>query len=263
MRKRPRVTGTGGVGGDECNPFLAWRRRSSSGDFLRSHDDLRQLVDARAQGRVTTVNLEHMYWMRYDAEFVTAFQEADWVTADGWPLVVLARPAGVTRVTGNQLCASLTRGGQLKPLRYALLGSDDDTCDAFAALCAAAGHARVLCWHGRLEDMLLREVTQQAREEAVDLLLLSLDAKRGEVTAHALRGGGAPGMILNVGGGVGMAVGTTPAAPSVFERVGLEWLYRLVREPCRLARRYLVRYPSLVPSLLRALLTWSREERRP
>ncbi len=263
MQKPPRVTGAAGASGDGGNPFLAWRRRSWSGDLLRSHEDLRQLVDSRAQGRVTTVNLEHMYWMRHDPDFAAAFQAADWVTADGWPLVVFAGPAETARVTGKRLCASLTRGGQLKPLRYALLGSDDDTCDTYAALCAVAGHARVLCWHGRLQDVSLDEVAQRSREQAVDLLLVSLDAKRGEVAAHALRRGGVPGIVVNVGGGVGMAVGTTPAAPNFLEKAGLEWLYRLVREPSRLGKRYLVRYPSLVPSLLRALLIWRSEEYRP
>jgi UDP-N-acetyl-D-mannosaminuronic acid transferase (WecB/TagA/CpsF family) len=60
-------------------------------------------------------------------------------------------------------------------------------------------------------------------------------------------GGGAPGggVILCVGAAVDFLSGTLPRAPMAFQRFGLEWLFRLLSDPLRLWRRYLVDGPKV------------------
>lgn len=67
--------------------------------------------------------------------------------------------------------------------------------------------------------------------------------------ATALR----PAVMLGIGAGLDFWAGTAQRAPEWVSAAGLEWLYRLAREPRRLWRRYLVRDPAFLWILLREL----------
>jgi len=63
----------------------------------------------------------------------------------------------------------------------------------------------------------------------------------------------APAVSLGVGAALDFAAGAVRRAPLWMQRAGLEWFYRLIREPRRLARRYLWNDPRFLAILLR---TW-------
>jgi N-acetylglucosaminyldiphosphoundecaprenol N-acetyl-beta-D-mannosaminyltransferase len=62
-----------------------------------------------------------------------------------------------------------------------------------------------------------------------------------------------PAVMLAVGGSLDFVAGTIPRAPDWMARSGLEWLFRLTREPRRLWRRYLLRDPKFLIIVGRAL----------
>lgn len=66
-----------------------------------------------------------------------------------------------------------------------------------------------------------------------------------------------PAVAIGLGGSLDFAAGRVRRAPSWMSRAGLEWLFRLCREPRRLAHRYLVRDAQIVPIFLRA---WVRAD---
>ena len=68
--------------------------------------------------------------------------------------------------------------------------------------------------------------------------------------AEALR----PAVLVGVGAAFEFVAGTLPRAPQWMSATGLEWLYRLAREPARLGPRYLVRDPRFAVIVLRELL---------
>ena len=70
--------------------------------------------------------------------------------------------------------------------------------------------------------------------------LLAVGSPLQEQLAAAIRDQGATGVGLCVGAALEFWTGITPRAPPVLRRLGLEWLFRLWREPRRLARRYLI-----------------------
>ena len=63
----------------------------------------------------------------------------------------------------------------------------------------------------------------------------------------------APALALGLGGSLDFVAGKVPRAPRWMSRAGLEWSYRLAREPRRMAHRYLVRDRKIVPLFLRML----------
>jgi N-acetylglucosaminyldiphosphoundecaprenol N-acetyl-beta-D-mannosaminyltransferase len=86
-----------------------------------------------------------------------------------------------------------------------------------------------------------------------DLVLVGMGAPKQELLAHALWKRSPRTVFLGVGATLDFLAGTQPRAPRWMSRAGLEWLYRLGREPRRLWRRYLVRDPRFVSIVLRQL----------
>ena len=89
-------------------------------------------------------------------------------------------------------------------------------------------------------------------------VFIAVGSPRQERLAAALAATGqAAGVGLCVGASLAFLAGVEKRAPAWMGRHGLEWLYRLASDPRRLARRYLLDSPRVVPMLLRArLATW-------
>ena len=79
---------------------------------------------------------------------------------------------------------------------------------------------------------------------------LAIGSPQQEIVAFKLKERGkARGLALCVGAAVNFLTGVEKRAPLVMQQMGFEWLYRLIRDPRRLARRYLVRGPRIFPLL--------------
>lgn len=80
--------------------------------------------------------------------------------------------------------------------------------------------------------------------------LLAVGSPQQEILAHELqRRGVARGLALCIGASINFLTGSERRAPRWMQRCGLEWLYRLLQNPARLAHRYLVRGPRIFPLL--------------
>jgi exopolysaccharide biosynthesis WecB/TagA/CpsF family protein len=83
--------------------------------------------------------------------------------------------------------------------------------------------------------------------------LLAIGSPQQETIAQLLKARGrAKGMALCIGASVNFLTGDERRAPQWMQKLGCEWLYRLLQDPKRLAKRYLVRGPRVF-SLLRKL----------
>lgn len=86
-------------------------------------------------------------------------------------------------------------------------------------------------------------VVTRIKESGARLVLVGLGCPRQEVWAYEYREAlGVP--ILAVGAAFDFHAGTLPQAPGWMQRRGLEWLYRLSKEPWRLWKRYLLLNPA-------------------
>jgi N-acetylglucosaminyldiphosphoundecaprenol N-acetyl-beta-D-mannosaminyltransferase len=89
-------------------------------------------------------------------------------------------------------------------------------------------------------------VVARVRAAKADLVLVGLGAPKQELWIDQVRSALEPAVLLGVGASLDFLAGTIPRAPRWMSRSGLEWLYRLGREPGRLWRRYLVRDPKFL-----------------
>jgi N-acetylglucosaminyldiphosphoundecaprenol N-acetyl-beta-D-mannosaminyltransferase len=192
---------------------------------------------------VVTPNIHHLRLARIDPAFQLVLDRAEYVLADGWPLIVasrLLRPSLPGRIAGIDLVDDiLTADGPR--LRVALLGGPPGAAGRFANRISES-HSVVYVNELRLgawdTPEGIRAISDAIGAACPNLTLIGIGAPRQELLADSLRRR-VCGPIVCCGAAIEVLAGDTPRAPAVLRKTGLEWAFRLIREPRRLGPRYL------------------------
>lgn len=233
-----------------------FERLAARDAVLPNDESLSDYLCAEAAGRVQTVNLHHVYLVARDPSFCCATLAADRYTADGWPIVLICQLLGhqVARVTGRAYVQNLVER-RPKSHRVALVGATQTSGDAFAELLKSAGHVLVLQEHGRVEDWDAENLALKIQVAHADVVLVAVTPPRGEEVAARIQVRLPGKSIIAVGGAIDMAVGAARPAPPAWRLAGAEWLWRLLGDPRRLWRRYLLEcLPTLLITVPSALI---------
>ncbi len=229
--------------------------------FAGALDAIERLVESGTGGAVFTPNVDHVVTAESNAAFREAYASASLSLVDGQPLVWASRLLGSRlpeKISGADLVDPLlARAGQ-RGWRVFLVGGAPGAAIASAQRFAGAYGVQIAgIEDGRIElaggpaDEALIERIRRARPH---LVLVALGAPKQELWIAGRRERLAPAVSLGVGAALDFAAGSVRRAPPWMQRAGLEWLYRLVQEPRRLARRYLWNDPRFLAILLR---TWT------
>lgn len=193
-----------------------------------------------------TLNLDHLVKRRADAAFRAAYARADLVTADGAPVVRLARRQGarLERTTGadlvDPLCAAAARAGT--PVYF--YGSSTEALERAARELTARHPGLIVA--GLDAPPMGFDPRSPAAERAgaaiaasgARICFLALGAPKQEVLADRLARRH-PGVgFVCIGAALDFIAGAQNRAPRFFQNNGLEWLWRLGADPRRLAARY-------------------------
>jgi N-acetylglucosaminyldiphosphoundecaprenol N-acetyl-beta-D-mannosaminyltransferase len=232
-------------------------------DLVRRHQVVAFVAHAvleRRKAIVANHNLHSIYFCGKDARMTAFFSKADLIEIDSMPLVYWARLLGLPTTQSNR-CTYL------------------DWRDSFWAA-ASAGGWRVYCLGGRPgvgEEAVRRlrlewpgvtfathhgyfdQASGSAENRAVlddinafgpDIILVGMGMPIQETWVGENFDEISTGVALTVGAAIDYEAGAQPPAPRFLGGLCLEWLYRLVRDPRRLAGRYLVEPWTLMPRAL-------------
>jgi N-acetylglucosaminyldiphosphoundecaprenol N-acetyl-beta-D-mannosaminyltransferase len=219
-------------------------------DTVSFHDTIAQIdrsIADRSRLIIATGNLDFMAIARRDATFCLELQQCDLVVPDGVPLLWLARLAGFAtagRVNGTDLAVACVELSNRTGARIAFVGGEPSVAGRAAeVLQQRYPNAHMSVIPTPKLDSREAELETAARTAAArpDVVLVGLGAPRQErwMLDHLATTGASVG--IGVGGSFEMIAGTRRRAPRLLQRTGLEWLWRMVREPRRLAGRYLLR----------------------
>ena len=180
---------------------------------------------------------------RHDPAFRRAMAEADVVYADGMSVVWLARLAGAEQL---ERCGTTDLGWSVlhelnvrlgRPARVALLGGPDGlTHRAGVVLAADASVDVVATEHGYHQDW--DEVLARVVAARPDVLVVGLGAPREMVWVQEHLAKLPCCLVLTCGGWFGFLAAEERRAPAWMQSAGLEWCYRVLQSPRRLAGRY-------------------------
>jgi N-acetylglucosaminyldiphosphoundecaprenol N-acetyl-beta-D-mannosaminyltransferase len=225
-----------------------------------STDEVLSIIAAHSRSRspglaVGSVNLDHLHHFRTIGEAPTGGVE--WLLlADGMPIawrgkMLTAKPW--PRITGADLLPAVLALAEKTSQRVGFLGGSAETHRLLEQQLPSQYPALLVSgmWAPNPTDVESRSAAYAAeiRAARTDILVVSLGKPRQEqwVDRHGFATGAR--IFLPCGGAIDFLAGKTHRAPDWMQRIGLEWFYRLTREPRRLARRYLAQGPL---ALLRA-----------
>ncbi|QLL10438.1 WecB/TagA/CpsF family glycosyltransferase [Mycobacterium vicinigordonae] len=209
---------------------------------------------------VGSVNLDHLHHFRRLGAAPNGL--LDWLLlADGMPIawrgqLLTAKPW--PRVTGADLLPAVLALAEADGHRVGFFGGSAATHRRLAEHLRETNPALAVSgmWAPNPDDIETGspQLCSAIRAARTDILIVSLGKPRQEhwVDQHGYATGAK--VFLPSGGAIDFLAGTTSRAPDWMQRSGLEWLYRLTREPRRLARRYLLQGPIALLRALRAQL---------
>ena len=220
------------------------------------------LAQAAAMARgpyayVVTPNVDHVIKLMDGRVGADVYRGADLKICDSRILSHLARLRGkrLSVYPGSDMTAELLASDAASDLRIAVFGPDRA---AFDDLTARYPKARL----SFLDAPMLTPGTS-AWDAAVasaaaaewDVLLACVSFPKQEQFAHALRlAGRTHGVTLCVGASIDFLTGRQHRAPKLFQKLSLEWLHRLLSQPRRMFRRYVIEGPAIFGWFLRTEL---------
>jgi N-acetylglucosaminyldiphosphoundecaprenol N-acetyl-beta-D-mannosaminyltransferase len=214
------------------------------------------------QSRALFFATVHMIMEAFDdRKFRDRLNQADRVNPDGMPLVWTLRALGeksAQRVYGPDTTVLLLDAAEKEGLSVGFYGGSQEN---LATLVAVVSKRHPNLKIAYVESPPFRPLTPAEDEAVVDrirasgaqLLFVGLGCPKQEIwiTDHL---GRVPAVMLGVGAAFDFLAGNKPQAPRWMMRNGLEWVFRFVTEPRRLAVRYLKHNPRFVGLVLWQLL---------
>lgn len=204
------------------------------------------------------VNVDKVVKASRDPEVRSAINSADLVTADGQPIVWASRLLGrplPERVTGIDLMLALLQLADSHGLSVYLLGARPEVVGRVATrLTREYPGIRIAgVQHGYFAPTEEPGVVAPIAEAAPDLLFVAISSPAKERFLARWKDQLNARFVMGVGGAFDVYAGVTRRAPGWMQRVGLEWLFRLIQEPRRMWRRYLVDDLQFVELLVKEL----------
>lgn len=213
-------------------------------------------------GFVVTPNVDHLMLLRDDQEFMNAYKEADYRVCDSQILLYVSRILGTPikeKISGSDLLPAFCEYHRYKEdIKIFLVGGAKGIAQkAQKKLNEKVGRNIVVAAHSpsfgfETNETECKHILEMILKSEANTLVVGLGAPKQEKWIAKYRDQ-LPNIniFLAVGAAIDFEANHKPRAPKLISQAGLEWLYRLLHEPKRLWRRYLLRDSRFFLILLR------------
>lgn len=199
------------------------------------------------KGRYICISNVHTTVTGYEDEAYRKIQnESVLALPDGKPLSVLCRKRGfpdADRVTGPDLMEEIFKCSKEYGYKHYFYGGKPETLKILREKLTAQYEIMIAGMEAppfrELTEEEDRAVVDRINESEADFIWVALGAPKQERWMYAHRGR-VQGLMIGIGAGVDYFAGNIKRAPMWMQKCSLEWLYRLIQEPRRLFKRYLV-----------------------
>ena len=213
-------------------------------DKVTMEEALKMLESFLDNDRVNTIytpNSEIIMAAYRNQEFGDILRQGDMVIPDGAGVVLASKILGVglpERVAGFDLTSNSFMLDSKKPLRFFLLGGKPGIAESAAEkiLNAHPGIEIAGCRHGYFSQQDEDAIIEQINSSNSDILLVAFGAPKQEMWIHRHKNRLKVKVCIGIGGALDVLSGQKSPAPDFFRNNGLEWLYRLYKEPWRFKR---------------------------
>lgn len=218
-------------------------------DVMTMQQTIEMVDDCIQQGnhiQHVVINAGKVVAMQTDKALYASVVSCDVINADGQSVVWAARFLGKylpERVAGADLMQYLVALAANKGYKCFFLGAKEEVVSKVVEKYAQQYGPQVIAGYrnGYFKPDEEMEVAQQISDSGAQLLFIAITSPKKEIFrdkySHILNN---VNFTMGVGGTFDVIVGVTKRAPQWMQNIGMEWFYRLVQEPKRMWRRYLI-----------------------
>jgi len=209
------------------------------------------LTQLRFGGTVFTPNVDHLVKLQSDADFYRIYQSADYRVCDSQVLLYASRFLGdpvQERVSGSDLFPAFCNFYKDdEDMKIFLLGSAEGVAEkAQLIINKKAGRRLIVAAHSpsyslENDELECQQVIDLINQSGASVLAIGLGAPKQEKWIFKYKDQLKHVKIfLAIGATIDFEAGHRPRSPQWMSKIGLEWLFRIISEPKRLWKRYLV-----------------------
>jgi len=235
--------------------------------FDQALEEITHLIESKRGGAVFTPNIDHVVTAEQDVDLRNAYAAVTLSLVDGQPLVWASRLLGSplpAKISGSDLVMPLMKRAAAKGWRVYLVGAAPGIAEQVAGMLTRELGVKIAGVDAPIVPAKpdLKEddpVIGRIRAARPEIVLVAFGCPKQELWIHAALPWIRPALALGVGTTFDFIAGRVRRAPPWMSRSGLEWLFRLVQEPGRLWRRYLIKDVRFAWIFLRTLRTPRRD----
>ena len=218
-------------------------------DILEAVERAIRLMEERRHAYVVTPNPEIILESQKNEKLASAVKSADMVLPDGVGVIYASHILGTpikNRIPGIDFASALMARISENGRKVFLLGAKPGVAELAAERLAERYPGLVICGvnDGYFEEEDTEFIIEKINSASPDLVLVCLGSPKQEIwmknNAELLDAG----LLIGLGGALDVYAGVVERAPRKWRSMGLEWLYRLIREPKRIKR--MVKLPGVI-----------------
>ncbi len=210
---------------------------------------IEELIQQRKNAYVVTPNVDHIVKLESDETFRKIYENADLILTDGQPLVWFSRwykTPIVEKVSGSDLFPKLCECAAQKGYTMFFLGAApgvaaqaaENLKKRYPGLNVVGIYSPPRGFEHDKEE--LQKTIQVVKDAHPDIMVVGLGAPKQEKFMYEHRVELGVPVSLGLGASFDFEAGTVKRAPRWMRNAGLEWMYRLIKEPRRMFKRYIV-----------------------
>tara|TARA_B100000902_G_scaffold195038_1_gene186365 strand:+ start:7114 stop:7851 length:738 start_codon:yes stop_codon:yes gene_type:complete len=214
-------------------------------------------INSNVQIHHTVVNAGKVVLMRKDKELEKSVISADLINADGQAVVWAANLLGYKipeRVSGIDLMQKLVKRSFEKRYKCFFLGATEEVVTKLVSLYGEKYSEEIIAGYrnGYFKTEEEASIAEEIAESGANMLFVAITSPKKEIFLNTYKNKlQNVNFIMGVGGSFDVISGKVKRAPIWMQNLGLEWLYRVIQEPKRMWKRYLVGNTKFIFLVLR------------
>ena len=198
---------------------------------------------------IVTPNVDHIVKLQHDYEFKKVYDNADLILTDGMPLIWYSRMLNEPikeKLSGSDLFPKVCELASKKNYKVFLLGAKEGVAKEAAqrlekkykGLNIVGTYSPQFGFEENYQE--IENIINIINESKPDILAVGLGAPKQEKFLYEYRKLLKVPVSLAIGASIDFEAGNIKRAPIWMQKSGFEWLYRLLKEPKRMYKRYLI-----------------------
>lgn len=189
-----------------------------------------------------TLNPEMIELGEKNSEFSEILKDADLVIPDGFGVKLALKIYGISqeRIPGIEFAGRLVEHCAKNSLPIAMVGAKEETIQSAAGKLKEKNEGLNIVYirNGYFNEQEERGIVDEIKSKNPKLVLVALGVPKQEIFIKNYKNEFPNTIFVGVGGSFDVWSGNVKRAPKVFRQLGLEWLWRLIKEPSRFKRMF-------------------------